>query len=150
MSTPEERPPEDPRRRRLLASGALALEDFRSVRRWLVMLGLITVIAFGLAAYAVIKAQESEEESADRDRVAALAATLQDRLARLDRQQRRASEETDVRRLERQAQLDISKLDRRLRRIEDDVTDSVDAAGENGDAIGRLDERLDRLERRGR
>ena len=149
MSTPEDRPPEDPRRRRLLASGALALEDFRSVRRWLVMLGLLTAIAVGLSAYAVVQAQESEEESADRDRVAALAATLQDRISRLDRLQRRAGEEADIRRLSRQAQTDISRLDRRLRRIEDDVTDSVDAAGENGDAIGRLDERIDRLERRG-
>ena len=128
----------------------LAVEDFRSLRRWLVALGVIAAVATAIAVYALVQAQESEDEKADQDRVVVLERQLRSRLAQVDRRLAQASEESDVRRLQRRGaeETDVSKLDRRLRRVEADVTDAVDTAADSGQALVRLDRRLDILARR--
>ncbi len=128
----------------------LAVEDFRSLRRWLVILGAIAAVATAIAIYALVQATESENEKADRDRVVVLERQLRSRLAEVDRRLGKASEESDVRRLQRRGaeEADVNKLDRRLRRVENDVTDAVDTAADSGQALVRIDRRLDILARR--
>ena len=126
--------------------GALAVEDFKSVRRWLVVLGVIAVAAIGVAIYAVLQS----EESADEGQLKSTEQTIQQRVAALER---RAEEEQDVEQLEARVrrlaeEQDVARLDRRVRRIERDVVDSLDASADTGRALQRLDQRVDRLERR--
>ncbi len=129
---------------------ALAVEDIRSLRRWLVVLGLLAVVACAVAAYALIRADESESDAADKDRVAALERGLDRRIAQLDRRLGQTSSETESTRRElRQTseESDVAKLDRRLRRVENDLTDAVDAAAESGKGLLRVQRRLDTLSR---
>ena len=116
------------------------------MRRWLVILGVIATVAVAVAIYAAIQASESEEEKADRARVVVLERQLRDVEGRLGK----ASEESDVRRLQRSGaeESDVAKLDRRLRRVEDDMTDVADSSADTGRAVNRLDQRLDVLSRR--
>ena len=137
----------EPSGRRPVRPGALAVEDFKSVRRWLIVLGVIAVAAIGVAVYSIVRSGES----ADEDRAEA----LEQRLNAVEREARGAEEESDVERLEgrvRRAgeESDIARLDRRLRRVERDVVDAVDASADTGRALQRLDQRVDRLERRRR
>ena len=146
MSAPSDPPP----RERVTRSPALAVEDFRSIRRWLVVLGLIAVLAAGAAAYAVIKANESESEAADEDRVVVLERSLDRRIAEMDERLERTSAEIDnqERRLGRAGEeSDVAKLDRRLRRVENDATDAVEAAADSGKGLAALERRLDELSR---
>lgn len=151
MSTPpprSDRPTTDEPR----APGALVVEDLRSVRRWLILLGLIAVVAVGVAAFALIRGAESDEESADRDRVVVLERQLKQRLAQLDRRLRGTSEESDVNKLERRVrrtgeESDVRRLDRRLRRLEGDLVDAVDQAADANQGLGRLARRVDGLSR---
>ena len=137
--------PSDPVERRRFGASALTIEDFRSVRRWLVVLGVITVLAVGLAAYALIATQESDDEKASLDRVAVLEEQLRDRIRQLDRRLGRASEESDVRRLERSSasQAQVAAIERRLRRVESDMTEAADTAAAAGRGVQRLDNRVD-------
>ena len=127
----------------------LAAEDFRSVRRWLVVLGAIAVVAVGVAIFSLVRAQESEQEKADRDRVVVLERQLRQRIAELDRRLGRTSEEADVRRLERRSaeEGDVASVDRRLRRVEEDVTDAADTAASTGRTFNRVERRVDALAR---
>ncbi len=116
------------------------------------VLGLIAVVAVAVAAFALIRADESEEESANRDRVVVLERQLKQRLAQVDRRLRGTSEESDVDRLERRVrrsgeESDVTKLDRRLRRLEDDLVDAVEGAADANEGLGRVDRRLDGLAR---
>jgi len=148
MSTPpsrSDRPATDEPR-------SLAVEDLRSVRRWLILLGLIAVAAIGVAAFALIRGAESDEESADRDRVVVLERQLKQRLAQVDRRLRGTSEESDVNKLERRVrrsgeESDVVRLDRRLRRLEGDLVDAVDGAADANQGLGRLARRVDGLSR---
>ena len=136
-------PPEPPEQARRRSFAGLVVEDIRSVRRWLAILGALAVIATALAVYALLQ----EGESADRSRVN----QLERRLMGLER---RASEESDVSRLERRARtkaeerdvrrlgFQLSRLDRRLRRVEGDVVDAVDAAAGAGRGISSLQDRV--------
>ena len=147
MPTPiEPGPPPEP------ATPALAVEDFRSLRRWLLLLGLLAVVATGVAAYALLRAEDSQRDSADQGRVTALERRLQRRIVEVDKRLARTGEEADVNRLERRLRRtgegsDVTKLDRRLRRVENDVSDAVDGAADSGRALLRLDRRLDALSR---
>ncbi len=127
------------------------VEDLRSVRRWLVLLGLIALAAGAVAAYALIQADESQDEAAEKSRVVQLERTLAGRIAQVDKRLARTSEEIDnqERRLRRAGEeADVAQLDRRLRRVENDVTDAVDAAADTGQALDRFERRLDALDRR--
>jgi hypothetical protein len=121
------------------ARPALVVEDFRSVRRWLVIIGVLAVIATGLAAYAVIRASGSAES----DQVTA----LEKRLTALDR---KSSEESDVDKLQRELrktseESDVVAINRRLNRLERDVVDAVDASAKAGKGNERLQERFSRI-----
>ncbi len=128
----------------------LAVEDFRSLRRWLVVLGVIAAIATAIAIYALLQANDSEDQKADRERVVVLERQLRSRLAEVDRRLGKTSEESDVRRLQRRGaeETDVTKLDKRLRRVENDATDAVDTAADSGQELVRIDRRLDILARR--
>ena len=134
-------------------------DDLRSVRRWLIALGLIAVVAVGVAAFALIRASKSDEESADRDRVVVLERQLKagdaqkfDVLAQVDRRLRGTSEESDVNQLERRVrrsgeESDVVRIDRRLRRLERDLVDAVDGAAGANQGLGRVARRVDGLSR---
>ena len=144
----------DPRGRRQWA-GALTIEDFRSVRRWLVILGVLLVVTAAVAAYALIKAYDSEQEAADRERVVQLERTLRSRLADLDRALGRTGEESDVVRLQRELRRkaeepDVARIDRRVRSLEDDVVSAIDTAASTGRQLERLGDRVSALEERRR
>ena len=150
MSTPIGPPDDPPPRERAPAASGLAVEDFRSLRRWLVVLGLIAVLAAGAAAVALVKADESESEAADEDRVVLLERSLERRIAEMDRRVARTSAEIDKqeRRLRRAGEeTDVARLDRRLRRVEDDATDAVEAAANAGERLGSIERRLAALRR---
>ncbi len=144
MSTPE---PEDRPQRRSFAR--LVVEDFRSVRRWLVLLGALAGIATAVAVYALVQGGGS----ADQQRVDQLERRVTDAQQRL----RRTGEESDVNQLERRQRgtaeeadfsrlaTQVSGIEGRLRRVERDLGDSIDASAGTGRALVRLDNRLERL-----
>lgn len=142
MSTPE--PPDRPQRR---SFARLVVEDFRSVRRWLILLGALAVIATAVAVYALLQGGDA----ADEQRVE----QLERRVAEAQQQLRRTGEESDVNQLERSQGGDIrglraqmSRIDARLRRVERDVVDATDTAAGTGRGLSRVDDRLDQLSTR--
>ena len=150
MSTPigpENDPPPPERAGR---APALAVEDFRSLRRWLVLLGLISLLAAAGAAFAVVKANESENEAADEDRLALLERSLDRRIAAMDKRLATTNAQINEqqRRLRRAGEeSDVARLDRRLRRVENDSADAVEAAADASDELGRIERRLAALRR---
>lgn len=120
------------------------------MRRWLVLLSVICVLTAGAAAYAIIKADESNTEAADKDRVVLLERSLDRRIAELDRRLARTVNEVDnlEGRLGRAGEeSDVAKLDRRLRRVENDTTDAVEAAADAGEGLAKFERRLGALSR---
>jgi len=114
------------------------------VRRWLVLLGVLAIAASAVAVYALIQAGES----ADQQRVNSLERSLREANAELKRANRQRA--ADQRELQRQLgstseESDVAKIDRRLRGIERDVVDAVDAGADSGRALSRLDDRIDAL-----
>ena len=150
MSTPIGPPEDPPRRERAAAAPGLAVEDFRSLRRWLVVLGLLALLAAGVAAYALVEANESESEAADEDRVTVLERSLDRRIEEMDK--RLASTGAEIDKQERRLRAageesDVAQLDRRLRRVEDDATDAVEAAADAGEGLRRVERTLGALRR---
>lgn len=145
---PADVPPggEPPDRARRRSFAGLVVEDIRSVRRWLALLGALAVIATGIAIFALLRGGDS----ADEGRVAQLERRLTDAQRQLrrtgeetdvnkvERNQRTKAEETDIRRLGTQ----LGRIDRRLRRVEGDVVDAVDTAASTGRGVSRLEDRL--------
>jgi len=120
------------------------------MRRWLIVLGLISVLAAGVAVFAVIKANESNSEAADKDRLVLLERSLDRRLAEVDNRLNRTGSEIDSQegRLRRTGEeSDVAKLDRRLRRVENDSTDAVEAAADAGKGLAGIERRLAALTR---
>ncbi|HEX2125356.1 MAG TPA: hypothetical protein VHF45_02205 [Thermoleophilaceae bacterium] len=125
-------------------SEPLTIEDFRSLRRWLAVLGVVAVIASALAAYALVTA----DDSAGDDEVTA----LEDRLAKAERQLGATSEESDVRDVERRLrrtgeESDIRVLDQRITRLENDMVEALDAGVDRGRELNRLTQRVEALSR---
>ena len=137
----------------------MIVEDFRSLRRWLALLGALAVLATAVAIYALLE----NEDSADKSRVNQLERRLDDAQRRLQR----TGEESDVSKLEestagkaeesdiRRVAAQLSRLDKRLRRVEADVVDAIDTAAGTGratnqtsDRVNQLSERLDAVEGR--
>lgn len=147
IDPPEERPPS---RERAPNTSVLMVEDLRSLRRWLVVLGVISLLAAGAAAFAVIRAEESTSEAADEDRLVRLERSLDRRMAAIDERLARTSSEIDKQeaRLRRTGEeTDVAQLDRRLRRVENDTTDAVEAAADAGEGLRQLERRVDALSR---
>ncbi len=120
------------------------------MRRWLVLLSFICVLTAGAAAYALVKANESNSEAADKDRLVLLERSIDRRTAELDRRLSRTGTEIDNQeaRLRRAGEeSDVAKLDRRLRRVENDTTDAVEAAADAGKGLVRIERRLAALSR---
>ena len=151
MGVPEP-PPEPPRREREVVRersrlGPLIVEDFRSLRRWLVLLGALALLATGVAIYALLQ----NEDSADKGRVNQLERRLDEAQQRLQR----SGEESDVNKLEeanakqaeendvRRVSAQLSRVDKRLRRVERDVVDAIDTAAGTGRAVERAGDRAD-------
>ena len=167
MSHPPEPPGDEPvtepeppgrRRRRTQWAGALTVEDFRSVRRWLVVIGILSLLGTAVAVFALVKAYEAEQQAADRERVAQLERTLRVRLAELETVLGRAGEEADVARLEREVrrraeESDVARLDRRVRQLQGQLSSIQDAAadteGSVDDLSGRVSDLTEQLEERG-
>ncbi len=133
-------------------------------RSWLAvppLAGLIAVLAAGAAAFALVEVNESESEAADEDRVTLLERSLDRRIAEMDTRVARTSEEMDRRLASTSAEIDkqerrlraageesdVAKLDRRLRRVENDATDAVEAAADAGEGLVRVERRLAALRR---
>ena len=161
MATPDEptsRPPQPlpdpgPPERRRRAGTALIVEDFRSVRRWLVVLGLVAVVATAVAVYALLRADDSESRAADKQQVAVLERTLNQRTGAIDKRLNKTSSSSETNRIERRLrntgeESDVAKLDRRLRRVENDLNDAVGGAASAGKGLANVQRRLDRIERR--
>ena len=150
MSRPIGPPDDPPPRERPATTPGLAVEDIRSVRRWLVVLGLIAVLAAAAAAFALVEADESESEAADEDRVTVLERSLERRIAEMDTRLARTSAEIDKqeRRLRGAGEeSDIAQLDRRLRRVENDSTDAIEAAADAGEGLREVERALAALRR---
>jgi hypothetical protein len=154
----EPEPPGRPRRRTQWA-GALTVEDFRSVRRWLAAIGIVAVLGTAIAIFALVKAYESEQEAADRERVVQLERTLRSQLAELETALNRAGEEADVARLGREIrrraeEADVARLDRRVRQLEAQLS-SIQQAAANTEASvddlgGRVSDLAEELQARPR
>ena len=136
MSSPPDRPACRPPPDRPPSGAALAVEDFRSLRRWVVALGLLSLAALAVAVIALLRAEEREREPARDPDARVLVRELDDRVERLDERVRRSSEESDT-----------SRLDRRLRRVEENLTEAVDGAADASTGVVRLQRRIDDLAR---
>ena len=150
MSTPIGPESDPPPRERVARTPALAVEDFRSLRRWLAVVGLIALLAAGAAAFALVKWDEAEDKAADEDRLSLLERSLDRRIEAMDDRLARTGAEIDnqERRLRRAGEeSDVAKLDRRLRRVENDTTDAVEAAADAGEGLTRIERRLAALGR---
>ncbi len=150
MSTPIGPENDPPPAERAVRTPALAVEDFRSLRRWLVLLGLISALAAAAAAFAVVKANESENDAADEDRLTLLERSLDRRIAAMDKRfaATNAQINEQQRRLRRAGEeADVARLDRRLRRVENDSADAVEAAANASDELGKIERRLAALRR---
>ena len=112
----------------------LAIEDFRSLRRWLIALGILTLAALAVAVFALVRAEESDRGSADRRGVRASVRSLDERIEELEEDVERTSEESDA-----------ARLDRRLRRVEGNLPEVAEAAADARESNGTLSERVDQL-----
>jgi len=138
------------RSRRSSLSTALVLEDFRSVRRWLIVLGVISVLAAGLSAYALVKAYEANDDAADRERVVRLERTLDAQLADLRTAIDRAGEEADITRLQRDVRrkasaAQVERLNGRVQDLADDVASALDSTQDINRDLGELSDRVETL-----
>ena len=138
----EPEPPGRPRRR-VQWAGALTIEDFRSVRRWLVVIGITAVVGTAIAIFSLVKAYEAEQDAADRERVTRLERTLDARLVELQDALSRTGEETDVARLGREVrrraeEADVARVDRRVRRLEGQLSGVEEAAADTQQSVTSL------------
>jgi hypothetical protein len=102
----------------------------RSLRRWLIVVGVWAVAATAIAVFALVKADEADD--AGREQAAGDLGRVQRQLdSRLDDVERRMEDAP--------TSADLSMLDDRLAEIED-------GAGQTGEDIDRLSGRLDDLE----
>lgn len=125
------------------------LEDqIRSLRTFMALLTLLSLAALGTGVYALIKAQENEDQSASQERVS----RIDNRVDELEADLKRTSEENDVSRLEgriagkadasdlRQLRQSITQLRTQVRTVGEGDADSakaVDAIGDRVDALSR-------------
>ncbi len=127
---------------------AVLLEDLRSLRRWLTIVGLVALTALGVAAYSLVRAAddgEAERQSrTNRERAEALDRRLDQAETRLGR----AGEETDVTSLQQRLadqETDTTRLERALARARSDASDATAGARDREDAIRELDDRTQEL-----
>lgn len=131
---------------RVRSSESIA-DDFRSLRTGLVLLGVVALLALGVAAWALL----ASDDNADKDRVGSLERRVQGANSELDRA--RAQRQRKTRQLERRLRTtsdesDIRKLNQRLRVVEGNALDAVDAASDSTRALSRIERRLNQISAR--
>jgi TolA-binding protein len=115
------------------------LADIRNLRRWLAVAAVWAVAATALAVIALLEA--SEDDSADRTRAASELGRVQQQLnARLD------DLESGIEDLPTAD--DVSKLDGRLKSVEDNLDKNTTATGRLSGRVDDLEGRVDDLESR--
>jgi chromosome segregation ATPase len=115
------------------------LADIRSLRRWLAVAAIWAVAATALAVIALLEA--NKDDSADQTRAAGELGRVQQQLnSRLDDVESRIDElpTSD----------DVSKLDGRLKSVEDGLDKNTSATERLGGRVDDLDGRVDDLESR--
>jgi outer membrane murein-binding lipoprotein Lpp len=125
------------------------LEDqIRSLRTFMALLTLLSLAALGVGVYALIKAQDNQDQSASQSRVA----RLDNRVDQVESDLKRKSEETDVSRLE--GRLSSKADDSKVSQLQQSVTQlrtQLKSAGENKTdatkAVTDLGSRVDTLSR---
>jgi len=120
-------------------AAALTIEDFRSLRRWLLALGMIAVVALAVAVFAVSHASES----AGSGRVASLERSVNRGLD--DTNHRVDAQKSDAARADRRQHMDSAALDRRLRAVENNNVKAVKAAADTNRSLIALTARVDSL-----
>jgi hypothetical protein len=126
----------------------LIVEDLRALRRWLTLIGVLALIATGVAVWALVKVQQVDDRAADSDRVSALAAQVHV----LERRVRRASQASDVARLDQRLaaksdKVDVRALDRRLTRVEKSASSASRGGRDATTQVNTLQRRVDSLAR---
>ena len=125
------------------------LEDqIRSLRTFMALLTLLSLAALGIGIYALIKAQETDDQSASQTRVS----RIDERVDKVESDLRRTSEENDVSRLEgrisgkadatdvTQLRQQVTQLRTQLRNTgegNDAATKAADDLGDRVDALSR-------------
>jgi len=115
------------------------LADIRSLRRWLAVAAVWAVAATALAVIALLEA--NEDDSADRTRTA-------DELARVQRQLNSRLDDLESGIEDLPTADDLSKLDGRLKSVEDNVDKNTTATGRLSGRVDDLEGRVDDLESR--
>ncbi len=127
---------------------AVLLEDLRSLRRWLTVVGLVALTALGIAGYSLFQSTD-DEEAEQRTRVnRERAEALDRRLDQAETRLRRAGEESDVSSLQRRLadqEADMARLERALARARSDASEATAGAADQEDAIRELDDRTQEL-----
>ena len=106
--------------------------DLRSLRRWLVVAGVWAVAATAIAVIALIAANDDSEDRAANEQAAG-------DLARVQRDLNKRMDELEGRLEGLPSSEDVTKLNNRLQKVEDD-------AGATSDSIERLSGRVEEVE----
>ena len=115
------------------------LADIRSLRRWLAVAAVWAVAATALAVIALLEA--NKDDSGERERAAG-------ELGRVQQQLNSRVDDLESRIDELPSSDDVSKLDGRLKAVEDDGDKSSAAAERLGGRVDELKGRVDELETR--
>ena len=115
------------------------LADIRSLRRWLAVAAIWAVAATALAVIALLEA--NEDDSADQTKAAG-------ELGRVQRQLNSRIDDLESRIEDLPTSDDVSKLDGRLKAVEQDADKSRTAAEKLGGTVDDLEGRMDDLESR--
>jgi TolA-binding protein len=115
------------------------LADIRSLRRWLAVAGIWAVAATALGVIALIEA--NKDDSADQTKAAG-------ELGRVQRQLNSRIDDLESRIDDLPTSDDVSKLDGRLKTVEDDADKSAAAADKLSGRVDGLEGQVDDLETR--
>ena len=115
------------------------LADIRSLRRWLAVAGIWAVAATALGVIALIEA--NKDDTADQTQAAG-------EIGRVQKQLNSRIDDLESRIDELPTSDDVSKLDARLKAVEDDADKSKAAADKLSGRVDALETRVDDLETR--
>jgi polyhydroxyalkanoate synthesis regulator phasin len=115
------------------------LADIRSLRRWLAVAGIWAVAATALGVIALIEA--NKDDSADQTKAAG-------ELGRVQRQLNSRIDDLESRIDDLPTSEDVSKLDGRLKTVEDDADKSAAAADKLSGRVDGIEGQVDDLETR--
>ena len=125
------------------------LEDqIRSLRTFMALLTLLSLAALGVGVYALIKAQDNEDQSASQTRVS----RLDNRVDELESDLKRTSEENDVTRLEGRISgkadtTDVSQLRQQVTQLRTQIRTAGEGEADATKAAEDLGDRVDALSR---